>query len=79
MKIYRYNQEIQQNNQENENDIKKEIKRNQMESSGMEDRQRKNNKSMIRVTGGKKKQNKTQWTRDNIQYSNLRKLSKNIK
>lgn len=50
-----------------------------MESSGMEDRQRKNNKSMIRVTGGKKKQNKTQWTRDNIQYSNLRKLSKNIK
>ena len=55
MKIYRYNQEIQQNNQENENDIKKEIKRNQMESSGMEDRQRKNNKSMIRVTGGKKK------------------------
>lgn len=28
MKIYRYNQEIQENNQENENDIKKEIKRN---------------------------------------------------
>lgn len=31
---------------------KKEIKRNQKESSGMEDRKRKNNKSMIRVTGG---------------------------
>lgn len=29
-----------------------------MESSGMEDRQRKNNKSMIRVTGGKKNKNK---------------------
>lgn len=51
MKIYTYNQEIQENNQENENDIKKEIKRNQKESSGMEDRKRKNNKSMIRVTG----------------------------
>ena len=50
-----------------------------MESSGMEDRQRKNNKSMIRVTGGKKTKKKTQWTRDNIQYSNLRKFSKNIK
>ena len=77
MKMYRYNQEIQENKQENENDIKKEIKRNQKESSGTEDRQRKNNKSMIRVTGGKKKN--TQWTRDNIQHSDLRKLSRNIK
>ena len=77
MKMYRYNQEIQENKQENENDIKKEIKRNQKESSGTEDRQRKNNKSMIRVTGVKKKN--TQWTRDNIQHSDLRKLSRNIK
>ena len=78
MKMYRYNQEIQKNKQENENDIKKEIKRNQKESSGTEDRQRKNNKSMIRVTGEKKKKH-TQWTRDNIQHSDLRKLSRNIK
>ena len=65
MKMYRYNQEIQVNKQENENDIKKEIKRNQKESSGTEDRQRKNNKSMIRVTGGKKKH-----TVDQRKYSN---------
>ena len=31
------------------------MKRNQKESSGMEDRQRKNNKSIIRITRGKKK------------------------
>ena len=69
MKIYRYNQEIQENNQENENDIKKEIKRNQMESSGMEDRQRKNNKSMIRVTGGEK--NKTKHSGPEIIFNTL--------
>ena len=77
MKMYRYNQEIQKNKQENENDIKKEIKRNQKESSGTEDRQRKNNKSMIRVTGEKKKTHSG--PEIIFQHSDLRKLSRNIK